>query len=100
MRAKREFIKEGAKAGKELILKYYEHRFEEGGVIRYDSYYEKTPALYKKSDIENVGPLIFEYEVVTEAAQKGSPHNEGYAKLGSSSVLEPYLVNAEALLYC
>ncbi len=71
-----------------LTLKYYEHRFEEGGVIRYDSYYEKTPALqYKKSDIENVGPLIFEYEAGSNggSAEGFTLNNEGYAKLGSSS---------------
>lgn len=68
--------------------KYYEHWYEGEDGLLYRSYEEYHPVIkYTKSDIENVGPIIFEYKAGTSSGRgEGITLNEdGYAKLGGGS---------------
>lgn len=69
-----------------LTLKYYEDWLEEDGIIRHDSYYAATPSIsYKKADIENVGPITFEYKIgnITGSSEGFTLGDEGYTNIGS-----------------
>jgi hypothetical protein len=71
-----------------FTLKYYEHWWQdEKGTLRQESYHMAYPAIkYKRSDIEAVGPMEFEYKTTTGRGSSTGVElkKDGSAQLGSS----------------
>lgn len=67
---------------------YYEHWWQdETGVLHHDSYYNAYPTIkYKKSDIESVGTIDFEYKTIGGGGSSSGAtlNKDGIAELGRS----------------
>ena len=70
-----------------FTLKYYEHWFEDEESTQYDSYNTTYPMIkYKMSDLDEVGPIDFEYETTFSGGKSTglTLDEDGSVKAGSS----------------
>jgi len=70
------------------IYKFYEHWYQDEDGSHYQSYQEYLPVIkYKKTDIDSVGPITFEYEAGTSSGRgEGlTLDKDACVKLGGSS---------------
>ena len=82
--------------------KYYEHWYQDENGLDYQTYEEDRPVIkYKNSDLDNVGPITFEYEAGTTSgrAEGLTPDKDGYVKFGGGGSNGPILREGAEVRY-